>query len=128
MPGRIILTVSALVLLLLGGALMFAPDELAVWTGTATSSNGALGLQLFGGALLGFAILNWMSRGNRIGGIYARPIALGNLLLSVTVALSLGKAATAGIAVPQSAAGCVIFSLLGAAFAWLAFMHDPIPR
>lgn len=107
---------------------MFAPSEMASWMGVASSPEMALALQLFGCALLGFAILNWMSRGNRIGGIYGRPIALGNLLLFTSASLALGKAAAAGTAVPQSISACVGFSFLAAAFAWLTFIHDPIPR
>ncbi len=127
MAGRSILTISSLALFLVGWALMLAPGEMASWMGVYSAET-ALPLQLFGGALLGFAILNWMSRGNRIGGIYGRPLALANLLLFTSAALALGKAAAAGTAVPHSVGACVGFSFLAVAFAWLTFFHDPIPR
>jgi hypothetical protein len=37
-------------------------------------------VQLAGALYLGFAALDWMARGNMIGGIYARPVTIGNLL------------------------------------------------
>ena len=36
--------------------------------------------QLAGVLYLGFAALNWMARGNIIGGIYSRPVTIGNVL------------------------------------------------
>lgn len=36
--------------------------------------------QMLGAALLGFALLDWVSRHSPLGGIYARPLAAGNLV------------------------------------------------
>jgi hypothetical protein len=69
MPGRLILTFSAIVLFIGGGATLFAPDELARALGPSASRGLAVIIQLAGSGLLGFALTNWMSRRNRIGGI-----------------------------------------------------------
>jgi hypothetical protein len=126
MPGRLILTFSAIVLFIGGGATLFAPDELARALGPSASRGLAVIIQLAGSGLLGFALTNWMSRRNRIGGIYARPLAMGNLLLFSTAALTLGKAAATD-SLPVAATGvCVVLAVLAASFAWLVFAHDPL--
>ena len=126
MHGRLILTLSALILFAVGGAGLFAADDLARLFDAGGSKILALAIQLTGCGLLGFAALNWMSRGNRIGGIYARPIGIGNLLLFTTAGLTIGKATLAGsLPVIVTAVG-IIFAILAIAFAWLVFVHDPL--
>src|SRR4051794_8097057 len=126
MPGRLILTFSAIVLFVAGGGALFAPDELARAVDPSASRSLAVIVQLLGSGFLGFALINWMSRRNRIGGIYARPLGMGNLLLFATAALTLGKAATAE-SLPVAGIGvCVVLAMLAASFAWLVFAHDPL--
>jgi hypothetical protein len=59
---------------------------------TATAEE-ALSAQLFGAALCGFALLNWMSKGTAMGGIYGRPLAMGNLVHFTIGGLALMKVA-----------------------------------
>ena len=126
MHGRLILLLSALILFAVGGAALFAADEVARLFDAGGGKGLALAIQLSGCGLLGFAVLNWMSRGNRIGGIYARPIGIGNLLLFTTASLTIGKAALAGsLPIIVTAVG-VVFAVLAIAFAWLVFVHDPL--
>ena len=40
---------------------------------------------------MGFGILNWMAKGTLIGGIYNRPIAIGNLMHFGVGAIALVK-------------------------------------
>ena len=68
-----------------------------------------------GAAWLGFALLDWHARGAPFGGIYGRPVALGNFLHFTVIALALAKAAAA---TPTGA--LVALAVLAAAFA-LAF-------
>ena len=124
-PGRLILSLSALILGLAGVAAMFAPDEIGHYVAGEKSSALSLAIQLAGSGLLGFAFLDWMGRGIRIGGIYGRPVAIANLVLATTAALALGKAA-AGAPHPGLIALTAIFGALAVAFAWLAFAHDPL--
>lgn len=126
MHGRQILTLSALILFAVGGAALFVGDELARLLDAGSSNDLALTIQLIGCGLLGFAALNWMSRGNRIGGIYARPIGIGNLLLFTTASLTIGKAALAGSLPGIVTSVGVVFAVLAIAFAWLVFVHDPL--
>jgi hypothetical protein len=87
---------SAAFLLALGLATTFSPAELLAATGSEPQIAAILMVQAAGGLYLGFAILNWMAKDNLIGGIYSRPVALGNFLHFFAVAMALIKAVTAG--------------------------------
>lgn len=82
------MTISAAALFLLGGAGLFAAPEAAAWLGAPGAGRASTVVQIAAGAMLGLAIMNWLSRNSRIGGIYARPLCLANLLFS---ALSTGR-------------------------------------
>lgn len=126
MPGRLILTFSAIVLFIVGGATLFAPDELARALDPSASRGLAVIIQLVGSGFLGFALVDWMSRRNRIGGIYSRPLGMGNLLLFATAALTIGRASAAEKLPAAGFAVCAVFTALAASFAWLVFAHDPV--
>ena len=94
MHTRILMMASAAVLFAAGLACTFAPQELVLRAGgTATGPFLVLLVQVAGGLYLGFAMMNWMARASLIGGIYGRPIAMGNFLHFGIVASALGKAA-----------------------------------
>ena len=125
MHGRLILTSSAIILFLLGAAAQFAAEEVGHLLDPAASRGLVVAVQLAGSGMLGFAALNWMSRGVRIGGIYGRPLGIGNLLLFVTAALTLGRASWAD-GLPIALSGLAgVFAVLALAFAWLVFANDP---
>lgn len=69
-------------------------------------------IQVIGAAYLAFAMLNWMSRGATIGGIYGRPLVTANVLHFTMVAIVLVKWAAAG-----APPGIMIFAGLYAVFA-----------
>ncbi len=80
MNTRILMTAAAIVLALLGLGALFAPQELL--TGIGATPSGLLPslVQLFAAALLALAMIDWMQKDSRIGGIYNRPVAMGNLI------------------------------------------------
>lgn len=89
MSSRTLLVSSALFLGLLGLALTFASQEILA---TTTAQQAFVG-QLLGAALCGLALLNWMSKGTAMGGIYGRPLAMGNLTHFTAGGLALLKVA-----------------------------------
>ncbi|KAA3439804.1 hypothetical protein [Rufibacter hautae] len=91
MNTRMIMTASAVVMAALGFAASFLPQEVLLYVGGETTGMAPLLVQLLGALYLGFAILNWMAKGNLIGGIYARPLAMGNLLHFFAGAMALLK-------------------------------------
>lgn len=70
----------------------FMPQEILAHYGVRPDARAVLLIQIVGALYLGFAILNWTARSNLIGGIYSRPVALGNFLHFAVVAVALLKA------------------------------------
>jgi hypothetical protein len=85
------MSVSAAVLATIGLAGSFLPREALQWLGSPPSAPLELMLQVLGALSLGFAMLDWMSRHTVIGGIYGRPLVVGNLLHFASGALALAK-------------------------------------
>lgn len=74
----------------LGIVLTFLPQEIGGWLGLPSPTGaGVLAFQLLGGALFGFGMINYMGRNAIFGGIYGKPILLGNLVFHFIVALEL---------------------------------------
>ncbi len=78
-------TVTAVLLLGAGAALIFLPDEIAPLFGASA----ALPFSLLGAALLGLGEVTWMTRRNPMGGVYGRPVVMANLAHFVIGALTL---------------------------------------
>lgn len=75
---KLLMMSSAIFLAGLGIGASFLPQELLARAGSPTDWLATTIVQLAGAALVGFALVNWTARGTLIGGIYGRPIALGN--------------------------------------------------
>jgi hypothetical protein len=75
---RALMMASAAMMAVAGVALTFAPQEIAAWAGPQPSAMAVLLAQAAGALYIGFAVLNWMAKDVVIGGIYSRPVAIGN--------------------------------------------------
>lgn len=121
---------SAIFLALLGLATSYFPHKVLGMHGTVPDNATMLLVQMMGALYLGFAILNWTARGVIIGGIYARPLALGNFLHFAMVGMMLGRAAvTHGVV--QLASSAFVFSLFAIWFGVVLFrspVHVPQTR
>lgn len=121
MNTRILLISSAAFLAVLGLVLTFAPAEVLTTDDPRTIVVG----QLLGADLCGAAFLNWMSRGAPMGGIYGRPLAIGNLVHFTVGGLALAKVASslepAWFVVPLTC----FYLLFAVLFAWVAFFTSP---
>jgi hypothetical protein len=91
-----LLATSAGLLFVMGVALSFAPHEVLGMAGQVPGRALVLLAQITGALALGWAMLNWMSRRQRVGGIYNRPLALANFLHFTMVALSIVRLVPAG--------------------------------
>ena len=91
MNTKLLMTASAVFLAIIGIALSFLPDEVADYLQVEPNLINVLFLKMLSAMYLGFAILNWMARGTLIGGIYNRPIAIGNFMHFVVGAITLLK-------------------------------------
>ena len=80
MNTKIVITLSALFLAIIGILLSFLPNEIMTYLNVEPNIITLLFLKILSALYLGFGILNWMAKGSIIGGIYNRPIAIGNLM------------------------------------------------
>lgn len=91
MNTKILLTSSALFLAIIGILLSFLPHEIIDYLNIESNSITILFLKILSALYLGFGILNWMAKGTLIGGIYNKPIAIGNLMHFGVGAIALVK-------------------------------------
>src|SRR5688500_16672827 len=80
---------SALLLLLGGVLLLFAPATLLSVVSTDVPAASRWLAQLIGAGWLALAALNWLSRSSVLGGVYGRPVVAANLALYFISALVL---------------------------------------
>ena len=115
---------SALWMALLGLAASFLPQELLAHFGFGPDRHAALLIQVLGAAYLGFAMLNWMARHNLIGGVYSRPVAMGNMFHFVVAALALLKAVFGGSArSTEMMAATLVYCMFAVWFGVVVFTH-----
>ncbi|MFT5827601.1 MAG: hypothetical protein ACJAVH_001291 [Bacteroidia bacterium] len=91
MNTKILMTASALFLAIIGILLSFLPNEIVDYLNIEPNIITILFLKILSALYLGFGILNWMAKGTLIGGIYNRPIAIGNLMHFGVGAIALFK-------------------------------------
>jgi hypothetical protein len=77
-----LLLAAALLYVVPGLALTFAPQETLGALGFPPSLLGDWLAQLLGAALLGLALLSWVQRHTLIGGVFGRPLLMTNLLFT----------------------------------------------
>ena len=120
MHSRALMITSAAFLAVLGFATSFLPEKVLGLHGTVPDTPTLLLVQMTGALYLGFAILNWTAKGVLIGGIYARPVALGNFLHFTMVSIMLIKAAIAHGVIPL-AISAAVFSVFAIWFGLVLF-------
>ena len=92
MPAtRLLMSSSAAFMAALGVSASFLPREILVHVASPAEWFPQLMIQLAGAGFIAFAALNWTARGNMLGGIYGRPIALANFGLFTIGAITLVK-------------------------------------
>lgn len=120
MKTKLLMMLSAIFLAVLGLLTSYFPDKVLETHGTVPDNATLLLIQMMGALYLGFAILNWTARGVLMGGIYARPLALGNFLHFAMVGVMLAKAAyTHGVF--QLATSAAVFSAFAIWFGVVLF-------
>ena len=127
MHTKLLMMFSAVFLAVLGLATSYFPDRVLATHGTVPDNATLLLVQMMGAIYLGFALLNWTARGVLMGGIYARPVALGNFLHFAMVGAMLTRAAiTHGVV--QLATSALVFSAFAIWFGIVLFKPPLPPR
>jgi Fe2+ transport system protein B len=112
MNTKLLMTASSILLLAAGVTLTFAPQEAASLFSTPTFSVLPLIMQMLGALYFGFGMVNWLAKESLLGGIYGRPIVVGNLAHFTIGALALMKGASTA---PEYGAA-IVYALFAAAF------------
>ena len=120
MNTQMLMISSSVIMGMTGAIFSFAPHEILGYAGWPAADAPVLFMQIFGALYLGFAMLNWMARANLIGGIYSRPVAIGNFMHFAISAIALIKATFAD---PNAALGIVtfVYAIFAISFALVVF-------
>lgn len=136
-PTRLLMSSSALFLGALGLLASFAPDWLLTWLGTPVFPAPLLLAQVLGALWLGFAAVNWMAQWNLIGGIYSRPVAIGNLMHFLVAGIALIKVVAEGSGLQGLWPLALVYAIFAVGFGLVVFRHpirstpasvEPAPR
>ena len=124
MNTKSLMTLSAMILALIGISLIFLPNEILDYLELSVSETLQLLMQIIGSFYFALAILNWMSKGSFISGIYNRPIAMANLTHFVIAGLALIKGVLANPSLSYVIWSiAIIYSIFAILFGIVAFKH-----
>ncbi|MBH50882.1 MAG: hypothetical protein CMG70_02810 [Candidatus Marinimicrobia bacterium] len=124
MNTKSLMTSSAIILALIGISLIFFPKEILDYFELSTSDTLELLMQIIGSFYFAFAMLNWMSKGSLIGGIYNRPIALANWAHFFIAGLALIKGVLANPSLSYVIWSiAIIYSIFAILFGIVLFKH-----
>jgi hypothetical protein len=93
MNTKYLMISSSIFMGLLGLATTFLPNEILNYVGPNSTILPTLLIQITGALYLGFALMNWTAKTVLIGGIYSKPLCIGNFLHFTVAGLALIKGA-----------------------------------
>ncbi len=88
---KTLMIISAIFLAVNGFGLSFFPNEISLLLTNDDNHIFILILQILGALYLGFSYVNWMSKNSLIGGIYNKPLLIGNTLHFLTASIAMIK-------------------------------------
>jgi hypothetical protein len=106
---------------LIGVVTSFLPKEILNNVGQGASEFSILIMQIAGALYLGFAMMNWMAKSVLIGGIYARPLCMGNFLHFSIAAIVLIKATMNTIDLKFILIAAIVYSVFAILFGIVLF-------
>ena len=125
MKTKTLMMTSSAALAFAGLLALFAPEELL---GAQAAGPGlTLILQLLGALYFSMAFINWTAKDSRIGGVYLRPISLGNFAHFLVGALVLGKYALTDSQNFFVLIALSVYAVFAYFFWWLVFRATGLP-
>lgn len=100
MNTKLVMTFSAVTLLAAGVAMTFIPNIILNNLDIIVSRSSLYLVQIIGALYFSYGLLNFMSKASIMGGIYNRPIAMGNFSHFLIAGLALLKGLMANPASP----------------------------
>ncbi len=124
MNTKLLMVASSVFMGLIGIALTFMPDEVLKVLEQVPNATLTLSLQLTGALYFGFAMTNWMAKTVLIGGIYAKPLSIGNFSHFLIAGLALIKfSINADIANTYIYTLTVFYVIFSISFGYVLFTH-----
>jgi hypothetical protein len=123
MNTKVLMMVSSLLMGIGGVLLQFFPHEALNYLNVDPKGVLPLFVQITSALYLGFAILNWMAKTVVIGGIYARPLVMANLLHFTVGALALLKYAYSAENASAVWIAALTYSIFAILFGIVLFTH-----
>lgn len=120
---KILMSVTAVTLGCFGFLSSFFSQELLTHTKIGPVQSADMFIQIMAALYMGFAIMNWMQRSATIGGIYARPLAMGNFFHFVIGTFALGKVLMAKPHLPGMWILTTVYFLFAVSFGIVLFTH-----
>lgn len=111
----------------IGISASFIPHEILTFVGLQTDNPGPLLIQIMGAMYFAFAMINWFAKSNLIGGIYGKPIAIGNFTHFAIASLALIKGVNTDTSSAVILSITVIYLLFAVLFGYIVF-GNPIKR
>ena len=100
---------------------LFVLDVLLAMQGVEGTASLSLLLQLMGALYFAFALMNWTAKDSAIGGIYARPVSLGNFVHFFAGALLLIRFQLSSNFNVSLLIALIVYLTFAALFYWLVF-------
>lgn len=123
--SNLLMVVASVILGVAGIVCLFLPAELLVFMGMAPAPAAEGFVQITGALYIGFAAMDWAARAVLIGGIYSRPLALGNFFHFAT-----GTIVLIELAIPMTSliwlAVAAIYALLAIWFGRIIFFKSAV--
>ena len=121
MNTKFLMMASSIFMGLLGLSATFLPNEILNYVGLSSSVLPTLLIQITGALYLGFALMNWMAKTVLIGGIYSKPLCIGNALHFIVAGLALIKAALNHFDLKIILIAAITYSIFAILFGWVLF-------
>src|SRR5690606_6588131 len=108
----------------IGIAFIFMPIEITEIFGQVPNEISTITFQLTGALYFGFAMTNWMAKGVLIGGIYSRPLAIGNFSHFMIAGFALVKASlNSNTSSAYTITLTIIYVVFAVLFGYVSFTH-----
>jgi hypothetical protein len=126
MNTKLLMTTSSIILGLAGIFALFAPENLLAMLRVPIGNPLSVLIQLLGALYFSLALMNWTAKDSAIGGIYARPVSLGNFAHFFIGTLLLAKYLLANGFNVFISLLVTVYAILAVLFYWLVFRHTGI--
>ena len=123
MNTKYLMITSSIFMGLLGISPSFLPAEILNYCGLNSSVLPTLLIQVTGALYLGFALMNWMAKTLLIGGIYSKPLCIGNFLHFTVAGLALIKQLVNHSEVKMVLIAAIAYSAFAILFGFVLFTN-----